>query len=90
MDIGPRTFDQLLALPERNQRGLALLGPRSVDQRQGLLCPIAKVEIEAYGPPHPCSRAPRLGPRAFSISVVNSFGDNFVWMYISIDALISS
>ena len=43
-----------------------------------LLCLIAKVEIEAYGPPHPCSRAPRLGPRAFSISVVNSFGGNFV------------
>ena len=42
--IGPRTFDQLLALPERNQRGLALLGPRSVDQRQGLLCLIAAVE----------------------------------------------
>ena len=28
-------------------------------------------------PPYP--RAPRLGPRAFSISVVNSFGGNFVW-----------
>ena len=29
------------------------------------------------GPPHP--KAPRLGPRAFSISLVDSFGDNFVW-----------
>ena len=29
------------------------------------------------GPPYP--RAPRLGPRAFSISLVNSFGVNFVW-----------
>jgi len=27
----------------------------------------------------PRSRAPRLGPRAFSISVVDSFGANFVW-----------
>ena len=34
--------------------------------------------------------APRLGPRAFSISVVNSFGGNFVWMVISIHTLISS
>ena len=29
-------------------------------------------------PPNP--RAPRLGPRAFSISLVNSFGGNFVWV----------
>ena len=31
-------------------------------------------------------RAPRLVPRAFSISVVNSFGINFVRLYISIHA----
>ena len=29
-------------------------------------------------PPHP--RAPRLGPRAFSIGLVNSFEGNFVWV----------
>ena len=34
--------------------------------------------------------APRLGPRPFSISLENSFGDNFVLMYISIHASISS
>jgi hypothetical protein len=28
----------------------------------------------------PRSRAPRLGPRAFSISVVDSLGGNFVWV----------
>ena len=33
--------------------------------------------IGASGPPN--HRAPRLGPRASSISLVNSFGDNFVW-----------
>ena len=38
----------------------------------------------------PRTRAPPLGPRPFSISVVNSFGDNFVWMYISTHAPISS
>lgn len=37
--MGPRTFDQLLALPERNQRGLALLGPRSVDLWQRVTVP---------------------------------------------------
>ena len=35
----------------------------------------------------PYPRAPRLGPRAFSISLVNSFGGNFVWTAISIHAL---
>ena len=28
----------------------------------------------------PYHRAPRLGPRAFNISVVNSFGGGFVWL----------
>ena len=32
----------------------------------------------AEGAPYP--RAPRRGPRPFSISVVNSFGGSFVWM----------
>ena len=30
--IGPRIVELLLALPEPNQRWLALLGPRSLDQ----------------------------------------------------------
>ena len=30
--------------------------------------------------PDPGPRTPRLGPRPFSISLVNSFGGNFVWM----------
>ena len=38
----------------------------------------------------PYPRAPRLGPRPFSISLLNSFGGNFVWLYIFIHALISS
>ena len=29
----------------------------------------------------PNPRAPRLGPRAFSISLVNSLGKGFVWLY---------
>ena len=32
--------------------------------------------------PTPNPRAPRLGPRAFGISIVNSFGGNFVWMHL--------
>ena len=35
--------------------------------------------IGASGSPNP--RAPRLGPRAFSISLVNSFGGNFVFHF---------
>ena len=31
------------------------------------------------GPGTPYRRAPRLGPWAFSISLVNLFGSNFVW-----------
>jgi len=31
-------------------------------------------------PPYP--RAPRLGPRAFSVSLVNSFGGSFVWRHL--------
>jgi hypothetical protein len=42
--IGLRIVDLLLALPEPNQRWLVLLGPRYVDQLQGLLCVIAAVE----------------------------------------------
>ena len=48
--IGPRIVELLLALPEPNQHWLALLGPRSVDQRQGLLCLIAAVETQDVGP----------------------------------------
>ena len=32
VDIGPRIFDLLSALPELNLRWMVLLGPRSVDQ----------------------------------------------------------
>jgi hypothetical protein len=47
---------------------MILLGPRSVDQRQGLLCLIAKVEPYDLGTGTPNFKAPRLGPRPFSIS----------------------
>ena len=46
----------------------------------GLLCLIPKAEPQAARPAHPHHRSPRLGPRAFSISVVNSFRGNFVRM----------
>jgi len=36
-------------------------------------------EPQDHGPAPPYRRAPRLGPRALSISVVNSFGGGFVW-----------
>ena len=76
--MGLRIVDLLLVLPELSWRWLVFLGPWSVDQRRGLLCPITTVEPQYAGPPRPYPRAPRLGPRAFSIGVVNSFGDNFV------------
>ena len=47
-----------------------------MDQR--LLCLIAKFEIQDYGPRAPNHRAPRLGPWAFSVRVVNPFGVNLV------------
>ena len=50
MGMGLRIVDLLPALPEPNQRWLVLLGPRSVDQRQGLLCLIVKVEPYDPGP----------------------------------------
>ena len=59
MGIGPRIVELLLALPEPNQHWLALLGPRSGDQRQGLLCLIAKFEIQNYRP-HPPIPGPRV------------------------------
>ena len=49
-----------------------------MDQLQGLLCLIAKVEPYDLGTGTPNFRASRLGPRAFSISVVNSLEDGFV------------
>ena len=44
MGIGLRIVDLLLALPELSWGWLVLRGPWSVDQLQGLLCLIAKVE----------------------------------------------
>ena len=68
MGIGPRIVELLLALPRHSWRWLVLLGSRSVDQRQGLLCLIAKVEPYDLGTGTPNFKAPRLGPRPFSIS----------------------
>ncbi len=50
MGIGLRIVDLLLALPELSWGWLVLLGPRSGDHRQGLLCPVAKIEIQVHGP----------------------------------------
>ena len=75
--IGSRTHVLLIALPRHSWRWMILLGPWSVDQRQGLLCLIAKVEPYDLGTGTPNFKAPRLGPRAFSIRVVDSFGGNF-------------
>ena len=45
-----------------NLRWMVLLGPRSVDQRQGLLCLIATVHPQDHGPGPPI-----LGPRVTDI-----------------------
>jgi hypothetical protein len=58
---------------------MVLLGPWSLDRRQGLLCLIAKVEPYDLGTGTPNFRVPRLGPRAFSVSGVNSSRGSFVW-----------
>ena len=64
-----RTHVLPLALPEPNQRWLVLLGPRSVDQLQGLLCLIAKVEPQDHGPgpPIPGPRVSVLGPLVLAL-----------------------
>ena len=49
-DNRARTVDLLSALPEPNRRWLVFLGPRSVDQLQGLLCVIAAVKPQDHGP----------------------------------------
>ena len=74
MGIGPRIVELLLALPRHSWRWLVLLGSRSADQRQELLCLIAKVEPYDLGTGTPNFRVPRLGPRAFSVGSVNSLG----------------
>ena len=48
--IGLRIVDLLLALPEHSWRWMILLGPRSGDRLQGLLCLIAAVEPYDLGP----------------------------------------
>ena len=78
-DQEPRPTFPPSVLHELNLRWTVLLGPRSVDQRQGLLCLIAKVEPYDLGTGTPNFKAPRLGPRALSISVVDPFGGGFVW-----------
>ncbi len=72
--IGSRTHVLLIALPRHSWDWLVLLGPRSVDQQQRLLYLIATVEPQDQATEAPYPRAPRLGPRAFSVGVVNSLG----------------
>ena len=67
--IGPPTFDLLPALPVHNWRWLVLLGPRSVDQRQGLLRPIATFDLWDPGPdsPFPGPRVSDHGPLVLAL-----------------------
>ena len=69
MGIGPRIVELLLALPRHSWRWLVLLGSRSVDQRQGLLCLIAKVEPYDPGPdpPFPGPRVSDHGPLVLAL-----------------------
>ena len=62
--MGLRIVDLLLVLPELSWRWLVFLGPRSLDQRRGLLCPIAAFEPQDHGPgpPIPGPRASDHGP----------------------------
>ena len=56
-DHRARTHVLPVALLRLDLRWMVLLGPRSVDQRQGLLCLIPTVEPQVHGP-----GAPILGP----------------------------
>jgi hypothetical protein len=47
---------------------------------RGLLCSIQTVETRTADPRGPEPSALHLGPRPFRVSVVNSFGGNFVRM----------
>jgi hypothetical protein len=69
MGMGLRIVDLLPALPEPNQRWLVLLGPRSVDQRQGSLCPIATFDLWDPGPDPPIAgpRVSDLGPLVLAL-----------------------
>gem|GEM_PF-6436597 len=57
-DHRSRTHVLLIALPRHSWAWLVLFGLRSVDQRQGLLCLIAAVETQVYGPGPPLSQGP--------------------------------
>ena len=56
--IGLGSLNLFLALLRHSWRWMILLGPWSVDQRQGLLCLIATVDPQDHGP-----GAPIIGPR---------------------------
>ena len=62
--LGPGSLNLFLALLQYSWRWMILLGPWSVDQLQGLLCLIAKVEPQDHGPgpPIPGPRVSDHGP----------------------------
>ena len=73
---GLRIVDLLLALVRRRWDWLVLLGPRF----NGRGTPPNPYSLLAEPWTAPSNPGPlRLGQRAFSISVVNSFKGNFVW-----------
>jgi hypothetical protein len=84
--IGPGSLNLFLALLRHSWHWMVLLGPWSVNQRQGValsnLC--SRAAGPWTGPPH--FRASRLGPWAFSISGINSFECNFVRLCVFIQA----
>ena len=92
---GPRTKDGLARLTEskikhgkftKEKRAEARRFAEEGRQMRGELKELGG----ASGPPS-YPRAPRVSDHGpLVLAFVNSFGDNFVWMYISIDALISS
>ena len=87
--MGLRIVDLLLVLPELSWRWLVFLGPRSLDQRRGLLCPIAAFKPQDHGPGPPIIR-PRVSDHGPLVLALNSFGDRFCLDAISTHAPISS
>jgi hypothetical protein len=71
--IGPGSLNLFLALLRHSWSWMILLVPWSVEPALGVTVP-NRYSLAEGRQIAPNPRAPRLGPRAFRISVVNSFG----------------
>ena len=71
--------NNMLATRKHNASALFWYAQRYHAPTRGYLAQSTKTKGPEPGTRDPGSRAPRLGPRAFSVGVVNSAGISFVW-----------